>query len=341
MRVLNTLYVTDHRARLGVKKGNLVVTTPDSWTRVPIETLEGIVLIGGAQASTPALGECTKRGIRLASLTVGGRLRFVVGGPTSGNVLLRVAQHDAARDPAMVAAVSRWIVAAKLQNCRRMIDRWLWDAREPERSMQARQREAIDERIRDLSGTEDGDRIRGIEGDGARRYFKCLGAHVAASGSALRFGSRSRRPPRDQMNAVLSFVYGLLVAEMVGALDAIGLDPQIGYLHGLRPGRPSLALDMMEEFRPALADRVAVLLATRRELRTEHFQETGSGACYLTDEGRKVVLAGWDRGKASDVSHLLLRRNVPTWTLPTVQATLLARFLRGDLPVYAPYVMAA
>lgn len=341
MRVLNTLYVTDHRARLGLRKSNLVVKAPDGATRVPIETLEGIVLVGGAQASTPALGECVKRGIRVASLTVGGRLRFSVGAPVAGNVLLRVAQHDAARDPGKVAAISRWIVAAKLQNCRRLVDRWLWDARDPEKTMLAQQRDMLDERIRDLSGTEDGDRIRGIEGDGARRYFKCLGAHVAASGSTLRFGSRSRRPPRDEVNSLLSFFYGLLVGEMVGALDAVGLDPQVGFLHGLRPGRPSLALDMMEELRPTLADRTAVSLIARRELRVEHFESTGNGACYLTAEGRKIALAGWDRSKAATTSHLLLRRDIPFWTLPTVQATLLARFLRGDLPAYAPFVMAA
>ncbi len=125
------------------------------------------------------------------------------------------------------------------------------------------------------------------------------------------------------------------------ALDAVGLDPQVGFLHGLRPGRPSLALDMMEELRPTLADRTAVTLITRRELRVEHFESTGNGACYLTAEGRKIALAGWDRSKTATTPHLLLRRDVPTWTLPTVQATLLARFLRGDLPAYAPFVMAA
>ena len=341
MRILNTLYVTDHRARLSLRKGNLVVTSTEASTRVPIETLDGIVLVGGAQASMQAIGECVKRGIRVASLTIGGRLRFSVGSPTSGNVLLRVAQHAAATDPESVAAISRWIVGAKLQNCRRLVDRWLWDASEPERSMLARQREVLADRIQSLAGTDDGDRIRGIEGDGAQRYFKCLGAHVASSGSSLRFGSRTRRPPRDEVNSLLSFVYGLLVAEVVGALDAVGLDPQVGFLHGLRPGRPSLALDLMEEFRPALADRVAVSLATRRLLRPEHFESTGNGACYLTAEGRKIVLAGWDRAKASDTTHLLLGQEVPTWTLPTVQATLLARFLRGDLPAYAPFVLAA
>jgi CRISPR-associated protein Cas1 len=340
VRVLSILYVTEHRSTVRIAKGNVVVSRPDGAIRVPIESLEAVVLFGG-QVTTDALAKCVEHGVRVTGLRRSGRVRFSVSGATSGNVLLRVAQHRAASDESATAAIARSIVAGKLQNYRNLLHRWAWDARPPERSMLLVQREVLAERIRGLSGLVDGDRIRGIEGDGTRRYFKGLAVHLGDRAGVGRFLLRTRRPPRDPVNALLSFLYALVQAELVGAIDAVGLDPQVGFLHGLRSGRASLALDLLEELRPAVADRLAVRLIHRRQLRLEHFTANGAGAWYLADEGRRLVLQAYEEAKDAEVEHRLLGRGLPAWTLPTVQATLLARHLRGDLPAYAPFVRTA
>jgi CRISPR-associated protein Cas1 len=219
--------------------------------------------------------------------------------------------------------------------------RWVWEAREPSRSVIQREIEAVDERINRVRQVEDCDTIRGIEGDGARRYFKCLRIHLVDASVDMPFIVRTRRPPRDEVNALLSYLYGVVLTEVIGALEAVGLDPQVGFFHGLRPGRPSLGLDLLEEFRPAFADRLAVALLTRRMVRQEHFTSTAGRACYLTDTGRRTVIEAYDRFKAGTFPHRLVDRDVPRWALPALQATLLARHLRGDLPAYAPFVMVA
>lgn len=337
MRVLSVLYVTEHRSTVRVAKRNILVSRPDGAVRVPIESLDAIVMFGG-QVTTDALALCVEHGVRVTALRRGGKVRFSVGGSTAGNVLLRVAQHRAAADPEATATISRAIVAAKLQNYRVLLQRWVWDAREPERSMMLAERDAIAERIGKLSTEVDGDRIRGLEGDGTRRYFKGLSVHLGDEAGVGRFMLRTRRPPRDPVNALLSFLYALVQAELVGAIEAVGLDPQVGFLHQQRPGRPSLALDLLEEFRPAVADRLAVRLIRRRQLRIEHFTANGAGAWYLADEGRRRVLEAYEEDKDDSVHHRLLRSDLPVWALPTVQATLLARHLRGDLPAYPPFV---
>lgn len=337
MRILSVLYVTEHRSTVRVAKRNIVVSRTNGAVRVPIESLDAIVLFGG-QVTTDALALCVEHGVRVTALRRNGRVRFSVGGSTSGNVLLRVAQHRAAASLEATAIISRSIVAAKLQNYRFLLQRWAWDADEPERSMMLAERGAIAERIGSLRAEINGDRIRGLEGDGTRRYFKGLSVHLGDHAGVGRFMLRTRRPPRDPVNALLSFLYALVQGELVGAIEAIGLDPQVGFLHQLRPGRPSLALDLLEELRPAIADRLAVRLIRRRQLRLEHFTANGAGAWYLSDEGRRLVLDAYEDDKDASVQHRLLGREVPVWTLPIVQATLLARHLRGDLPAYPPFV---
>ena len=340
MRILSSLYVQGHGTKLSLQKGSQLVSRREGTkVRVPIESLEEVILMGSSSITTDAIAACVERGIRLASLRRGGQGSFMVGGPTHGNVHLRMAQAQAAADPAATAQLARWFVAGKLQNYRRLLNRWSYDVDEPGRSMLPAQREVVETRLARLATTDDGDTIRGLEGDATRRYFKGITARLDADGAGLSFGIRTRRPPRDPVNSLLSFVYGLLITEIVGSLEAVGLDPQIGYLHGARPGRPSLALDLLEEFRPAIADRFAVRLIGRRQIRAEHFVFTAGGACYLTTEGRHALFQAYDAFKAEEVMHRLLRQTVPRWSLPSVQATLLARFLRGDLPAYPPYVM--
>lgn len=338
MRLLSTLYVTDHRARIGVRKRSLIVSGSDGMERIPMKELDGVVMLGAGQISSQAMSSCVEQGIRVAALGRSGKTRFLVGGPTKGNVHLRLAQYRCAEDVARARDISRWIVAGKLQNCRRLVARWVSDARGPDREVLERDKKAIEHGIQAVATARDGDQIRGIEGDSARRYFKGMRTHLTSVGSPFEFSTRSRRPPRDPVNALLSFVYALTLTEITGALEAVGLDPQVGYLHGVRPGRPSLSLDILEEFRPSWADRFVVRTVARNQLDTTHFVHTEGGACYLNEQGRRLLLTMYEEFKGEDVRHLLLDRMVPRWALPTIQATLMARHLRGDLPSYAPQI---
>lgn len=340
MRFLSTLYVVDHGARIGLEKQALIVRCRSGeWSRVPLNALDGVVIVGNAQMSSEALTQCAARQIRVAALNRSGRVRFQVGGPVSGNVHLRLAQMRVADDEERAIEVARWFVAAKLQNARRLLLRWASDASALERSVLVENAGVIAQRISELGAARDRDAVRGIEGDGTRRYFKGFAAHLSAGGDEVAFVGRSRRPPLDPPNALMGFVYGLLLTEIVGALDARGLDPQIGFLHGIRPGRPSLALDLLEEFRAGLADRFAARSLLRREVRAEHFMRFPGGACYLTDEGRRTVLRLYEAYRGENVRHPLLDRLIPRATLPVVQATLFARYLRSDLPAYPPFVI--
>jgi CRISPR-associated protein Cas1 len=339
---MSVLYVRGHRAHVSVERDALIVADPDSgWTRVPLAALEGIVLLGNGQISTQALATCVERNIRVSSLRRGGQLRFALGGPVSGNVHLRVAQLRRYDDSVARDALSRTIVAGKLQNYRRLLKRWMWDAEGADKDTLDALHQRVTGRIASLPAAASGDAIRGVEGEGTRWYLEGLAVHLADQEEGFRYLGRSRRPPRDPVNALLSFTYSLVLSEIVGALDAVGLDPQIGFLHGIRSGRPSLALDILEEFRPAIADRFVVKLLKLKVLRRGHFTHTLGGACYLTDDGRKVFLEEYENSKDEMVSHKLLGRDVPRWVLPQVQATLMARHLRGDLPSYAPYLMEA
>ncbi|MGH9069730.1 MAG: CRISPR-associated endonuclease Cas1 [Acidimicrobiales bacterium] len=337
MRLTNVLYVTEYRAKIGVSRGSIIVRGGRDTTKVPIEALEAVVLFGG-QISSEALTLCVAKGVRVSALRKSGRVRFTVGGPTNGNVLLRVAQARAAGDRCQSAGIARNIVAAKLESYRRLLLRWAWDASPGDRAQLRASAETIGNRVHNLVGTTSGDHIRGIEGDGTRLYFSGLRAVLASIGDpAILFPIRSRRPPRDPANALMSFLYGLALTETTGALDAIGLDPQIGFLHELRPGRPSLGLDLLEELRP-VQDRLAVRLLRRREIRVEHFVTMANGAWYLSDDGRLRVLEAHERFQNENLNHMLLDRRIDRWTLPTLQATLLARHLRGDLGEYPSFV---
>jgi CRISP-associated protein Cas1 len=341
MRLLSTLYVADHRARVSLRHRSLVVITGDGGrSRVPLEALDAVVLAGYGQVTTDALAACMEQQIRVASLRPTGRLRFTVGGPIGGNVRRRIAQYRAADDPVRCTEIARWIVAGKLQNARNLVLRWIWDSRgEAKRSLRRIER-SIAARIEALPDGTTGDAIRGHEGDGTRLYFEAMRVHLQAANPQLSFDVRSRRPPRDAVNAALSFVYALLLTETVGAADALGLDPQLGFLHGVRAGRPSLGLDLIEEFRPSIGDRFVVGLLTRGMISLEDFVETPGGAWYLSDTGRRTFLEAYDEYKSAEIEHALLQRTAPRAALPVIQATLMARHLRGDIPAYPPYVAA-
>ena len=337
MRYLNTLYVRNHRARVHHRRGSLMVSSPDGSQRVPLEAIDAVVVLGGAQLTTQAMDACVRRGVRIAALNRGGSVRFLVSGATNGNVHLRKALFELVVDESRSLALSRAIVAAKLQNSCRVVGRWSRDEKDPVRSEHLAERgEQIRQRIARLADAVTSDHVRGVEGDAARVYFRAFEQAVATA--ELGFSSRTRRPPRDPINAMLSFCYGLLVTECTGALESVGLDYQMGFFHRPRAGRPSLALDLAEELR-ALTDRFVVSLVRRRQFGPTSFVHTPGGGVYLSDDARTDLIKAWENHKETDIPHRVLGRRVGRWALPSVQATLLARHLRGDLPAYPPFVL--
>ncbi|MHB1500764.1 MAG: CRISPR-associated endonuclease Cas1 [Candidatus Dormibacteria bacterium] len=331
--------MTDHRARVGVRDGSILVKAPDSgWERFPVEAVEAIVIVGRAQVTSDALALCAQKGVRVTGLSGGGRVRYTSGPGTGGNVLLRWRQYQVAQDETRSLALVRILVVGKLTNAEHLMRRWVADAPVSVRRSLSRLGSQIIEQAEKAAQAVTGDQARGCEGNGTRAYFEGLRLHLQQVRSDLSFLNRTRRPPRDEMNATMSFCYGLLLSDLKGALEGVGLDPQIGFLHKLRPGRPSLALDLLEEFRPSIVDRFVVGCIARRMLHDDSFVFAPGGACYLSDAGRKDLLVLWDRYRSEELAHPLLGRNVPRAALPILQSTLMARYLRGDLPQYAPYV---
>ena len=338
MRYLNTLYVRSHQARVAHRRGSLVVSRPEGVQRVPLEGIDAGVVLGGAQMTMQAIDACVGRGVRVAVLRRNGAVRFVVNGATGGNVHLRMALYRVVADDVLALAMAKATVAAKLQSSARVVGRWSRDEKDcaMKRAL-ADRADQIRSRIQRLEAAPSADHVRGIEGDAARIYFRAMGCVVASTD--LDFSARTRRPPRDPVNAMLGFCYGLLLTECIGALESTGLDYQMGFFHRPRSGRPSLALDLVEELR-AMTDRFVVSLVRRRQVSEDSFQSTPGGAVYLTDHGRQSLISAWERHKDTEVPHRILGQAIGRWALPSVQATLLARHLRGDLPAYPPFVLA-
>ncbi len=337
MRYLSTAYVRSHRAKVGHRRGALVVSTPEGRHKIPLEGIDALILLGAGQITSQALTACVRRGVRVTSLYLGGAIRFVVGGRTSGNVHLRSAQHRALMDPEQSLEISRVIVAAKVQSSRAVIGRWARDEKDPDRrdGLQLRAEQMRDRVVR-VREADSPNLVRGIEGDAARIHFRAL--RLVLEQTRMPFSGRNRRPPRDSVNALLGFTYSLVVTECIGALESVGLDYQMGFLHRPRSGRPSLALDLTEEFR-AWTDRFVAGLVRRRQMAPDDFETMPGGGVYLTDDGRSKLLLAWERHKEGEVLHGVTDQRVGRWAIPSIQATLLARHLRGDLPVYAPFVL--
>ena len=314
-----------------------MVSNSDGKHRIPLEEVDAVILFAG-QITIDAIAECVKRHIRVVSLTRAGRIKFTAGGPTSGNVHLRIAQYDASTSANRVLDLCRVLVAAKLRSSSHILFRWSRDHSDLVlKTDLARRGRQIKARIERVAIAQSPDHVRGIEGDAARLYFGGM-ARILSSG-LLKFEARRRRPPRDPVNAVLSFCYSLVTTELTGACDAVGLDPQIGFLHTARSGRPSLALDLAEELRP-LVDRFIVGLIRRRQINPSDYTTTPGNAVYLNEVGRKKILQYWEEHKKVEYYHPVLKRGVSRWAVPTVQTTLMARYLRGDLPMYPPFVLA-
>jgi CRISPR-associated protein Cas1 len=338
-RHLNTLYVTTEDAYVRKDGASIVVEVDRAErVRVPVHMLGGLVCFGRVSVSLPVIGFCAEQGVTITYLSQNGRFLARVEGPVAGNVLLRHDQHMCLENSAVAVAIVRGIVAAKSANQRAVLQRAL---RDHGPSMPDEDRAALDAavvRLLDIARRTlkpaDIDGLRGLEGEAGQVYFGVFGRMLRTNSEYVRFEGRSRRPPLDPVNAVLSFLYTLLVHDCRSALETVGLDPCVGFLHRLRPGRPSLALDLMEELRPHLADRLALTLFNRGELKARDFRSLENGAVLLDDAARKNVLVAYQERKKDEIEHEFLREKTSIGLLPHVQAQMLARTLRGDLDAY-------
>lgn len=338
-RLLNTLYVTMPDAYLACDGENVLIRVQDEIKfRIPVHNLEGIVCFGFAGASPKLMHLCCERGVTLAFLTEYGKFMGRVTGGASGNVLLRRTQYRWSDDASQSLRLSRRFIAAKIINSRAVLHRALRDHQQviDDQSVAAALR-GLAEMPKRLEKAADGNAVRGIEGEAAHLYFANFNQLVLNQKEAFRLLDRNRRPPTDRINALLSFLYTLLAHEVVAALESVGLDPQVGFLHRDRPGRPSLALDLMEELRPHLADRLAVTLINRNQITADGFMVKENGAVIMDDGTRKEVLTAWQKRKQEEITHPYLEEKLPLGLVPYVQALLLVRHMRGDLEDYPAF----
>jgi len=338
-RLLNTLYVTTQGAHLAREGDNILVRHERRTVlRVPIHTLAGVVCFGRVTCSPPLMALCGERQVAISFLSETGRFYARLEGPTSGNVLLRRGQFRLADRLDACSVIARAIVAAKTANCRTVL---LRACRDHARSLDTAPLHAAAGTLasiaRELASPLPLDAVRGCEGRAARAYFAVFDRLIVKQKQTFFFHDRSRRPPLDRMNCLLSFFYTLLAHDVRSALEVVGLDPQVGFLHRDRPGRPGLALDLMEEFRPILADRLALSLVNRQQVKPEDFLISASGAVTMTDAARREVLVAYQKRKQEEVRHPFLDEKMPIGLLPYTQALLLARYIRGDLDAYPPF----
>lgn len=337
--LLNTLYVQTQGASLYLDGEAVRVFLPEDPAKriLPLRRYDALVVYGHVSLSADLIAHCAREGRAITWMTRSGRFVGRLDGKQSGNILLRHAQHKAHADPESRLAIARPIIAGKLQNSRQLLLRAARDATGQRQDALRKAAADIATMIPPLATAASLDELMGLEGSAARRYFSVFRHLVSAQSDLPSLTARTRRPPTDPLNALISFAYGLLRNLVHGATEIVGLDPYLGFLHGIRPAKPALVLDLMEEFRALLSDRFVLSLVNRRQITSKDFDYLPGGAVNLTDDGRKTVLTAWQQWRAEERQHALLGRNVPVGLLPTVQARLLARSLRGELPGYVPW----
>ena len=341
MRILgNTLYVTLPDAYLARDGENVVIQKGgNEIRRIPLHNLDGIVAFGYTGASPALMGACAERGVALTFLTMHGRFLARVSGMERGNVVLRKTQYRISEDEAESAKIAQNFITGKLFNSRWVLERAARDYALRLDADKLRQISAsLAESIQTVQNAKSLEEIRGIEGEAATQYFSALDDLILQQKESFFFQNRNRRPPMDNVNAMISFVYTLLAHDTAAALETVGLDPYVGFLHRDRPGRVSLALDLMEEFRAVLADRFVLTLINTRQVNGSGFVQKEDGAVLMDDDTRKIILTAWQKKKQEEITHPLLGEKMEWGLVPYAQAMLLARFLRGDTDAYPPFL---
>lgn len=341
----NVLYVTTPEAFLSLDGENVVIkkddhdrTASNSSIRLPLHNLENIVCFTWQGASPALMGACAERNIGLTFLTPNGRFQARVTGRVKGNVLLRKKQFEVSEKEAQSIPIAASFLLGKISNSRKVIDRAIRDhAMLVNVEALTGASNFMKETLRAIPTCKAIGDLMGFEGSAAKVYFSVFDNLILQQRGDFFFKERSRRPPLDNMNALLSFLYTLLANETASALETVGLDPYVGFLHQDRPGRPSLALDLMEELRPVLVDRLALSLVNRKQIAGKGFTQKESGGVLMDDDTRKGVLTAWQERKKEELVHPYLKEKIPFGLLPHVQAMLLARHLRGDLDAYPPF----
>ncbi len=338
-KLLNNLYITSPDAYLSKDGENVVARTADGESfRIPIHNIENILCFTHTGASPALMGHCAENGIGLAFYTPNGRFLARVSGPVSGNVLLRRTQYRWADDLNQSRILASQFVLGKVANSRVVLQRAIREYQEDgDWSEVKKASDYLKNRYGPIENAKDLDILRGVEGESARTYFSVFDRLIRNQKEDFYFSERNRRPPMDRVNSLLSMLYSLLRHEMQSVLESVGLDPAVGFLHRDRPGRPSLALDMMEELRPVLADRLVLSLINRKQIQPQGFHMKENGSVLLEPETRKEILVAWQKRKQEEVVHPYLGEKIPIGLIPYTQALLLARFMRGDIDGYPPF----
>ena len=337
-QLLNTLYVTTPEAYLSKDGLNIVVSVKQQEVfRIPAINIEGIVTFGYMGASPGLMKLCSDSGISLTFLSPNGRFISRVQGATRGNVLLRKAQYALSDDEEWSLHVAQLMIAAKIQNYRNVLRRYIRDYGECLEVEEAVK--MLDANKRDVLDAEDKTKLMGFEGIASNAYFEVLPNLILNQKESFPFNGRNRRPPKDAVNAMLSLAYTLIANDCTAALETVGLDPYVGFLHALRPGRTSLALDMMEEFRAYLGDRFVLSLINKRQITPKDFLYQGDNGVVMTDNGRKTFITAWQNRKRETLIHPYLNEKVEIGLLPYVQAMMLARYVRKDIDNYPVFLI--
>ncbi|HNI41061.1 MAG TPA: type I-C CRISPR-associated endonuclease Cas1c [Methanoregulaceae archaeon] len=340
-KLLNTLYVTTPDAYLHRDGENVVVKVGNEERfRIPIHNLEGIICFSYMGASPDLMSMCSDNNVGLSFLTPHGKFLGRVNGRIRGNVLLRRTQYRTADIPQISLKIAKYFITGKIVNCRTILGRSLRDHHTFVDCNKIRYADSqLIENLLKIETCSTTDSLRGIEGNSAKCYFDVFNELILKQKDTFFLSERNRRPPLDNMNALLSLLYSLLSHDVESALETVGLDPYVGFYHTDRPGRPSLALDMMEELRPFLSDRLALNLVNLQQIGKDDFLRKEGGGTLMTEKGRNEVLKAWHKRKQDEITHPFLGEKIAIGLLPYAQALLMARFLRGDIDGYPPFFM--
>lgn len=337
-KLLNVLYVTTPESYLSKDGENVVVSVKQEETfRIPIINIEGIVTFGYMGASPGLMKLCSDKGVSLTFLSPHGRFIGHFNGPTRGNVLLRVAQYQVSNDLSKSLHYAKLFISGKIQNYRSLLQRFIRDyGNDDEVACAIKTMDSLKRRALNVY---DGPQLLGVEGEAANVFFGVFSKMILSKDEGFSFNGRNRRPPKDAVNALLSFVYTLLSNEMCSALETVGLDPYVGFFHTLRPGRASLALDVMEELRAYLGDRLVLSLINRKQISMNDFIRQGENGIVMSDSARRTVLSAWQARKKEMITHPFLNEKIPIGLLPYVQAMLLSKSVRNDIDDYPVFLI--